>query len=213
MSEQFKRHVAYKLRIGDILIGTPVIDGERFSFLELGDKKVVRVNLIGNIIDKYESVGNTDGEGKKYLFLSLDDGSGQIRLKLFGEDCEKFKHIVQGQTVVVIGNLKYWNNEIYITPEIIREVDVKYLLLRKLEIERGHSSNLETNKVKEKILSIRDRILDLIKGAEERGGIEYTEIFSEFPQVSTQIIQQEIQKLLEDGIIFEPRPGKVMWLG
>jgi hypothetical protein len=30
---------------------------------------------------------------------------------------------------------------------------------------------------------------------------------------SAEIINQEIQKLLEEGIIFEPRPGKVRWLG
>jgi len=36
---QFKRNVAYKLKIGDILLGKPVMNGEKFSFLELGDKK------------------------------------------------------------------------------------------------------------------------------------------------------------------------------
>ena len=40
--EQFKRHIAYKLRIKDITIGKPIIDGERFSFLELGNKRIVR---------------------------------------------------------------------------------------------------------------------------------------------------------------------------
>lgn len=68
--EQFKRNIAFKFRIGDLLIGKPIIDGERFSFLELGDKKIVRVNLIGNIVEKYESEGE-----KKYSVLTLDDGS------------------------------------------------------------------------------------------------------------------------------------------
>ena len=30
---------------------------------------------------------------------------------------------------------------------------------------------------------------------------------------SPEIINQEIQKMLEEGIIFEPRPGKLRWLG
>ena len=77
--QQFKRHIAFKFRIGDLLIGKPIMDGERFSFLELGDKKIMRVNVMGNIIDKYESEGE-----KKYSFLTLDDGSGQIKLKSFG---------------------------------------------------------------------------------------------------------------------------------
>ena len=118
--QQFKRHTAYKLRIGDILIGKPIIDGERFAFLELGNKKIVRVNLIGNIVDRYDSEGET-----KYTNLTLDDGSGQIRIKIFGDDVEKFKNINQGETVVVIGVLRSWNNELYITPNIIKEQDPK----------------------------------------------------------------------------------------
>jgi len=31
--------------------------------------------------------------------------------------------------------------------------------------------------------------------------------------ISPIIINQEIQKLLEEGIVFEPRPGKVRYLG
>ncbi|KKM86138.1 hypothetical protein LCGC14_1282030, partial [marine sediment metagenome] len=63
----------YKFRIGDLLFGKPIINEERFSFLELGDKKIVRVNLVGNIVDKYErapGVLNEDivdyNPGKKY---------------------------------------------------------------------------------------------------------------------------------------------------
>ena len=38
--QKFKRNTAYKYRIGDILIGTPAFNENRFSFLELGDKKI-----------------------------------------------------------------------------------------------------------------------------------------------------------------------------
>ena len=80
--QQFKRHTAYKFRIGDILVGKPTTNntgnGERFAFLELGDKKIVRVNIIGNVVDKYESAGET-----RYISLTVDDGSGQIKVKAF----------------------------------------------------------------------------------------------------------------------------------
>ena len=123
--QQFKRHTAFKLRIGDILIGKPVMDNEKFRFIELGSKNIARVNIVGNIVDKYDSQGET-----KFSSLTLDDGSGQIKLKSFGDDVEKFKNINQGQTVLVIGVLRNWNNETYISPEIIREQDPKYLLVR-----------------------------------------------------------------------------------
>ena len=210
MSEQkFKRNVAYKLRIGDLLIGKPVMNAERFQFLELGDKKIVRVNIVGNIIDKYES----DGE-KKYIFFTIDDGSGQMQLKAFGDDVDKFKEVHHGDTVLVIGVLRHWNDNTYIGPEIIREQNPKYLLLRKLELEKVREETAPKIK-KEEILALKDRIINMIKESEkeETGGIEVDKIILEIRDASPEIIKQEIQKLLEEGIVFEPRPGKVRYLG
>lgn len=209
--QQFKRNIAYKVRIGDVLIGKPILDGDRFSFLELGNKKIVRVNIIGNIVDRYES-GFNEGEEKKYIFLTLDDGSGQIKLKSFGDDAEKFKDVVQGQTVVVIGNLRYWNNEIYVTPEIVKEMDPRYLLIRKLEVEKEKEKNAGPVE-KEQVMAIKDKILNLIKSSEDEGGIDTEEITMKFSDVSPSIVKEEIQKLLEEGIAFEPRPGRVRYLG
>lgn len=203
----FKRNIAFKFRVGDILIGKPIFDGGRFSFLELGDRKIIRVNVIGNIVDKYESEGE-----KMYCFLTLDDGSGQIKLKFFGDDVNKFKSVTPGQTVLVVGNLRNFNNETYIAPEIIREQDIKYLLIRKLELEKEKSKNTKPLE-KEQIIAVKDRILDMIKNAEKDGGIEIDSMILNLREVSPEIINQEIKKLLEEGIAFEPRPGKIRWLG
>lgn len=205
--QQFKRHIAYKFRIGDLLIGKPVMDGERFSFLELGDKKIIRVNVVGNIVDKYESEGET-----KFISFTLDDGSGQIRMRAFGEDIEKFKDLNQGQAVIVIGVLRNFNNETYISPEIMRETDPKYLLVRKKEIEKERNKN-SVPVQREQIIAIKDKILEEIKNSENDGGIDIDKMIMKLRETSPEIINQEIQKLLEEGIIFEPRPGKVRWLG
>jgi len=205
--QQFKRNTAYKFRIGDILVGKPVMNGERFAFLELGDKKIVRVNIIGNIVDRYESLGET-----KYISLTIDDGSGQVRLKVFGDDTERFKKFFQGQTVVVIGVLRHWNDELYISPEVIREMDTKYLLIRKLETEKEKAVSGDGME-KEKIIAIKDRLLNMIKDSEPDGGIDTEKLILGLQEFSPGIINKEIQKLLEEGIVFEPRPGKVRWLG
>ena len=199
--------MAFKLSIGDLLIGKPIFDQEKFSFLELGDKKIIRVNVVGNIVEKYDSAGE-----KKYTFLKLDDGSGQISLKIFGDDVEKFKDVAQGITVVIIGFLRNWNNETYITPEIIKELDSKYLLVRKMEMEKIKSKESEPIN-KTQIIAIKDKILGTIKNAEEDGGVEMDQMIMNLRDVSPEIIKQEVQKLLEEGIIFEPRPGKVRYLG
>ena len=59
MAEFKKREIACKLRIGEILRGKPQVtidEGrERFNFLELGNRKIVRVNVVANVIDKFSS--------------------------------------------------------------------------------------------------------------------------------------------------------------
>lgn len=207
VDQQFKRNIAYKFRIGELVIGKPIFDEDRFSFLELGDKKIVRVNVVGNIVDKYE----VEGE-RNYIFLTLDDGSGQIKAKAFGDDAKKIKNINQGETVIIIGVLRNFNNETYISPEITRGLDPKYLLIRKLELEKERTQS-STPVEKSEIVAIKDKVLDLIKKAEEQGGIEVDKIIMELRETSPEIINQEIKKLLEEGIIFEPRPGKLRWLG
>ena len=211
--QRFKRNVAYKLRIGDLLIGKPIFDAEKFSFLELGDKKIIRINIFGNIVDKYES--EPSGERAKFSTLTLDDGSGQIKLRAFADDVEKLKNFSQGQTVLVIGILRNWNNETYIIPEIIKETDSRYLLVRKLELEKQKFQNASRIPDKSKMIAIKDKILEKIKSGETEGGIDADQLIMhpELRETSPELINQEIKKLLEEGIIFEPRPGKLRWLG
>ncbi len=208
MTDQYKRNIAYKLRIGDILLGKPIFDNDKFLYLELGIKRISRVNVIGNIIDKYESEGD-----KKYLFLTLDDGSGQIKLKIFGEDSEKFKGVILGETVVIIGVVRNWNNETYVQPEIISEKDPKYLLVRKLELEKSKKENSKSVKNKKEIIAIKDKLLEKIKNSEADGGIDSERIIIDFKEVSPDTLNEEIKKLLEEGIVFEPRPGRLRYLG
>src|SRR3989344_3930382 len=155
--EQFKRNIAYKLRIGDILNGKSIMSEGKFKFLELGNKKIIRINLIGNIIDKYESSGE-----KKYIFFKIDDGSGQISIKVFGDDIEKFKNVFPGETILIIGRINNWNNEMYITPESIKQQDTKYLVIRKLEIEKQRSEEAPKEIELGKIIEFKDRIVKMI---------------------------------------------------
>ncbi len=204
MVEQgFKRHVAHKMRIGDVLSGKIIMDGEKFKFLEINDSHVVRVNIIANITDKF-----VQDDEKKYATLTIDDASGQIRIKSFGEEIEKLEHFIQGDTIIVIGLLRAWNNEVYITPEIIKKREPQYLMVRKLELDLEKPKILE----KDEISQIRTKILDDVRKNEENGGIDIEKIILDLQQ-PPQTINQEIKKLLEEGLIYEPRPGKLRYLG
>lgn len=100
LTEQRKRNIAYKLRIGDVLKGKPMMSEGKFLFLELGDKKVVRINVLANCVDKYIQEGE-----KQFASLTVDDASGQIKLKAFGEDIGPLKEVLQGDTLQIIGNV------------------------------------------------------------------------------------------------------------
>jgi RPA family protein len=211
MPEPKKRETAYKVRVNDILRATQIFEeiegaNKRLKFVELGDKKIQRINIIANVIDKYESEGE-----RRFASITLDDGSGQIRARVFGEDLSKFANIVQGDTLLIIGVLRFFNNEVYILPELIKKQDPRYLLVRKLEIDKSYSS-INMIKPKQEIKILRDELLGLIRSSETKEGIEKEEIILTL-KAQPEIIVQEIQKLLEEGIIYEPRPGIVRYLG
>jgi RPA family protein len=199
---EYQRATAYKFRIGELLKGQPVMDGERFGLLDLEDKKVIRINVIGNIVEKFESEGE-----RKFAAITLDDASGQIKVRVFGDDVGKLKDFGQGDTVLIIGMLRYFSGELYILPEIMKKKEPNYLLIRKLEREKVKPV------LKAEIKDSRQKILDRIKNSEEEQGIEVEKLIIELNEIPADIINNDITKLLEEGVIYEPRPGKVRWLG
>tara|TARA_Y100000310_G_C20596320_1_gene770691 strand:+ start:258 stop:887 length:630 start_codon:yes stop_codon:yes gene_type:complete len=201
-TEQRKRNVAFKLRVGDILKGKPVMAEGRFICLELGDKKVVRVNVLANCVDKFV----TDGE-KKYASLTIDDASGQIRLKAFGDGVGMISDFAPGDTLQIIGNVREWNSELYILPEVVKKVDPRWLLVRKLEIQNSRKDIPVSDNA-----PVRDVILDKIKKAETDGGVDVDTLIMD-TEASPDLINGEIKKLLEEGLIYEPRPGRLRYLG
>ena len=213
-----KRETAYKLRIGEIISGTPIIEDikgeegtpnkEKFRFLEIRDKHVIRANVIANVIDKFSSEGE-----KKFSTLTVDDATGQIRLKLFGDDTLKFENLSQGDTVLVVGLLRSYNQEVYLSPEIIKKIDPRYLLVRKLELEKNIKPEQASSDSVTPTSSLRDEIIKTLQSSEDSGGVETEQIILKLKSSDPSAINSEIIKLLEDGIIFEPRPGRVRYLG
>jgi hypothetical protein len=197
-----KRNVAFKMRIGDVLKGKPMMDEGKFLFLELGDKKISRINVLANCVDKFVQEGE-----KKYASLTVDDASGQIRLKAFGDDIAILKNVMQGDTLQIIGTVREWNSELYLIPEIVKKVDPRWLLVRKLEIQNARKEIPASSGS-----PVKDLIMQKIKAAETEGGIDVDTIIMDV-EASPDAINTEIKKLLEEGLIYEPRPGRLRYLG
>ena len=199
-----KRNIAYKMRIGDVLKGVPMMDEGKFLFLELGDKKIVRINILANCVDKFVQEGE-----KQFASLTVDDASGQLKLKAFGDDIEPLKEIMQGDTLQIIGNMREWNGELYMIPEVVKKVDARWLLVRKLEIQNARK-DLPAGENGDS--GLKDQVMEKIKEAESEGGIDTETIIMDI-EASPDLINVEIKKLLEEGLIYEPRPGRLRYLG
>ena len=243
-----QRQTACKAWIGDLLKGNLAFDGERFNFIEVAHKKIFRVNIIANVIDKYES----ENPEKQYSALTLDDASGQMRVKTFGGDTKKLSDVNIGDTILVVGQLRYFNNELYVIPEIIRQLDEKWLIVRKLELdeqydalskenipvderspmlldktkELGRAKKTDIAVVEEKLENepemkaetkaeekeaegsngIKESVFNLIKQSDEGINVDTLIMSVNYPVYD---INAAIAALIEDGRIYEPRPGKL----
>ncbi len=224
MSEARKRSTALKLSILDLQQG-------KIASQNPGDSsKAVRVNVIGNVIDKFVSEGD-----KKYAAITIDDASSQIRVKTFGEDIQKLQGIEIGDTIVVIGSARLFNDELYILPEILRRVDPKWLLVRKYEVEKKQNTKNFTggDRISEQLKRVnltehqkdliegiifqkkpegkttKERILDVLK--QESEGMDVDRIIMAVDS-SVENINSTIQEMLENAEIFEPKPGRIRLL-
>ncbi|MEM2031567.1 MAG: OB-fold nucleic acid binding domain-containing protein, partial [Candidatus Pacearchaeota archaeon] len=174
------------------------------------------------VVDKFVS------DIKPYISITIDDNTGTIRVKAFADDVALLKDIQIGDTVLVVGLLRQFNNELYILPDLVKVLDPKWLLARKLELMHEYGALYETmqklQKLEEQELqleqerieeifeegagskSLRDKLLDIIREAEAQQGISIEKIILMLKE-DPEKINQEIRALLEEGSIFEPKPG------
>jgi len=212
MEKSQKRQIAYKVRINDILKGEYVKEeGEWIpNYIRVGDKKISRVNLMAVVVSK-QILENTNQE-----ILLIDDGSGKISIRSFGEG-DNFDGVNVGDFVMVVGRPREYFNEKYIVSEILKKVeDSLWVKVRKLElgdrqeIERKEdapeSRRIEEIKEEEIGEDINKKIFDLIKEIDIGEGADTQEVITKSKVDEAEKI---ITKLLEQGEVFEIKPGKL----
>ena len=218
-----KRQTAYRIRIGDLLNGNIVFDGERFSSLEVKSRKISRVNLVCNVVDKYSN------PEKNFNSLTVDDGTGQIRLKAFSDSAVLLNGLDIGDTTKVIGWIRHYNDELYVAPEIAIRVDPKWAYVRRLELTKEYgefkeefepkfSSENQAQEQGEEIIT-REKVLDTIntnqetpkalihkKIKENPDGIDVEKLILDL-QLPVDDINKTVKDLIAEGEVYEPRPG------
>ncbi len=238
-----RRLTAKKATIADIVSGQFVRKSgfESSYVLTKNSRKISRVRILGLVVDKFVS------EDGNYATITLDDGTETMRAKAF-INIKIFDSVVKGQLVDLFGKLREYEGEIYIMPEIIRQVDPNFETLRKLELKKISKEQEEKiKKLKElqkeatdlaelKILTkefmsdedveailesqsateegsletseAKNKILDLIEKLDAGQGADYQQILAQ-SALKENTVDITIQDLLESGVCFEPRPGKI----
>ena len=201
---KFKRKTATKLLVQDILTASYIKrPGWDPSVILTKYGEVSRINLMGVIVSL----------SKEDLTFLIDDGSGNIQVRLF-ENNGLLSKLNLGDLITVIGRPREWNSSKYIVPEIIRPVNNnKWHEVHQLQIKLQNKSNkiklpVEQPSANEEVLETGpyQKILNTIAMLDKGNGADVQDIISNLGIKDSDKI---INNLLEAGEIFELSPGRV----
>ena len=227
MEQQIQRQTAYKVWISSLLSGKYTKGTEQFEagYIEVNNTRISRVNLIGIIIDKFEA--------ETQISLTLDDGSGSLRIKAWNENVSLMSGFNIGDLVLVVGKVKEFNNQVYVTPEIVKILDNPlWLKVRKLELsklfgepvrvlsETPKDSNEEEEDsmkvVEEKVTNdnttSREKIFHLIESMDKGEGVNLSDIIVS-SGVDSDDVENVIGDMIKEGEIFEIQKNKLRIVG
>ena len=200
-----KRQVAYKIRISDILNSTFIKDGLSAGYIKLRDTNISRVNVIATVVYK-------SGVELNYASALIDDGTGKILLRGF-ENTNIFSKADVGDIVLIVGRIREFSNEKYIIPEILKRIEsIEWMNVRKSELKNLNPIENENIKIENKIIvkgyasSIHEDIFSLIKSLDNGDGVSVDDVIKSSNNIKAESI---INSLLENGDIFEIKPGKL----
>jgi len=189
-----KRYPAVRLSINHVL-NSPIVKGddERPSFITVNGRDVYRVMLTAFVSER---------EGRQF---TIDDGTGSVSLSVFDE-----MEINPGDCVRVIGRVREYGNERMVSGEIVRKCSPEWAAVhkRKVLLEVGELSQRETPGVMVEGTHSRMTSSDIFREVEARDKGDGASI-EEIIGVLGRKADYEIKRLVEEGELFEIRPGFV----
>lgn len=86
-----------------------------------------RVALVGFIVERYVGQGN-------FASITIDDGTETIKAKAWGAEAGALEKVEENKLALFVGKIREYEGEIYLVPEIIRELDdPNYMALHLME--------------------------------------------------------------------------------
>ena len=221
---QFKREVARKASVADILRGEFAENEEGGRTLLISGKQARRVNILATVVDK------SDQENQAYKSTVIDDGTAQIRLRFFDNEPWLFEKAEIGDFALIVGKPRSYGSESYIAPEIIKPLkDVKWAEVRKLELKalqtamreginegnamalaektQGNGSMKNVNESETDFVSKgKQEIYRIIKELDAGRGADMIEVVAKAASGNS---EQLIKEMILSGDLFEILPGKL----
>lgn len=168
---------AEKLSLQDIQQSEYVQGEDEPSFLiTLDQRKVSRCNVFATVIGK-EEAGNITN-------IILDDGTAQLVLRSF-EPTSLVRALQLGEVIGVLGRVRVYNGERYLSPEIVKKINPLWLKVRKNELggdesgegqekggkRGGEGQKIEVEEIGQELVADGEKEL----GKTEKGGKEKPE--------------------------------------
>ncbi len=192
--EDKKRQVAIKVSIKDLNLGKYIKQEgwEPNYILTDNNVKISRANVMGTIVTK-----NEDN-------LVIDDGSASIATRSF-DVVINFSEFEVGDIVQVIGRPREFEQEKYFAIEIIKKINSEWLKVRQKELSKLDYEKIHEEVIVEDVVVVNnyDDVIKIIKEKDSGDGAKIEEL------ISQGIEEKLINKLLENGEIFEISPGKI----
>jgi RPA family protein len=197
---QIKRETAIICSVKDLLDGGFVkTEGWTPSYFVTSAGNISRANLMGVVV-------SNDSEG-----LFVDDGTGRILLRSFEN---VIPEIEIGSLIMIIGRPRVFNEQKYVVPEIIRKVSPAWAEFRRIQLERVIRTRADF-KPEEKRTPVKEevskqnpfqKIVEFIKDLDRGEGAELEEVIK---RSGLSGAEDTINRLIEEGEIFEIKPGRL----
>ena len=206
---QYTRHTAYLVRVGELLEGQQLKHEEgspTLFFIPKRQLRLSRANLVGFVIGK-------ENNGTGYEEFTLDDGSGTIPVRNFDTSLN-LNSLKIGDCINLIGRVRDYNGVRYIIPEIVRRVNRGMLKLRELELKSVNTEamkplNDKKQPEKEHTLdetSPKQQLYEMIKELDKGEGVDIQTLHA---QSRVADVDRIIKELIEEGEIFKVSPARV----
>jgi len=192
------------------------------------DVELRRVALVGFVVDKFHKDAGSDA--KRFESITLDDGSETIRVKVWGdEDASLLEGVKENILALVIGKIRKYEDEVYLVPEIVRELkDPNFMGLHLMqryhavltrsgvtmpvtaEDDQQRLTPSKTGAKAPSLAGVTKQILSYIELNATPEGVQMKDIVTFFEGRGHQSmdIQMKVFDLVADGLISEVDPGR-----